>query len=129
MTKPRIIEMKLQYGIGGFDPFTNTITLDERLNEWPALKRKILKHELGHSKDKNILMCLVRDMRDYPWIWLDKECEEYRDKYQKTTFKKLILTMGMVGYMILNLVIVVPCSIIIYSSVRFFRMFRRAYNG
>lgn len=101
--------------LGAYDPTNNLLYLHHKLNEYPLLKQKVLEHELGHTKDKNRFMCLVREVKDY---FSMKQSEEYL-KFEKEVLNQkkpnsnIIHTVGNIYYSLI--VAVVVCFVIVYG--------------
>lgn len=106
--KPALI-IKNEYD-AAFDIATDTIHYQALLDKYPALKNKIIKHELCHAKKpRNILWHVWIDIRDYPkLIWTDEYIQYMteRDKqFEPYDSKNLgfILLVAIIYYPIISL--------------------------
>jgi hypothetical protein len=111
--------------LGAYDPFTGTIVLDQRLNKYPDLKKAVLEHEIGHSKDKNVLQALLRDIRDYPYLNARKDCIAYQKETQKHVILKLAIT---ISYSFGLILFVLPVTTVVTYSFRIRRWFGEKFK-
>lgn len=88
--------------LGAYDFFTGEISIYERLDNYPKLKEKVLEHERSHRKDKNMLMAIWRELKDYPKLYFSEEYYEFMKKegnrYNQKWWQLLITMMNMATY-------------------------------
>lgn len=104
------------------------IVIDKRLRKYPSLRKLVLKHEMGHLKDKTINQYLLRDMRDYPRMMLNEHFHDYiRPKFKDelNIFKQWKDFLGILYYKTMNALFVFPLSCIIAGSVIINKKFRK----
>ena len=107
---------------------TNQIVIDERLREFPKLRRFIIEHEMGHIMDDNTPNdFLKRDMRDYPPLYMRNDYWKFIKKngfeiYQKHSF---LTALQMSYYNSIRIVFVAPLTAIIVISAYFGRWIKR----
>jgi len=122
--QPRIIETRLDEVPAYTDITHRIIYIDERLRRYPKLRKKVLRHEIGHLNDKTINHALVRDMRDYPKMLLDSD---FRDYYRDVlgSYNRTWMWLTNTYYKLMMGLFVMPLTIFIVMMVEIFKINRK----
>lgn len=118
MTK--IIEYSKNKGIGFYEPILDIIFLNEKLQQFPYLREKVLEHELQHSKaGMNYFKHFLIDVNQLKNNFKDKQLciELVQGKFKSSFFRRIMDLFYLPFALILSFLNIVPSLIHIIPEV------------